>query len=384
MHITIDASNLRKGGGVTHLQEVLNVVDLQEHGVDKITVWAPKTTLDRIGDLPNVVMKSHPWIDRGRWHGVWFRKRYLDNVIDPDTDLLWAPGGTYLGKFRPYVTMVRNFLPFDKPSRDRYKHSREWYRLKYLCHVQTKSFENASGLIHISEKTNEVINSITRLDNVRQTTVHHGLNQRFLLKPRAQRSFDSFTEDEPVKLLYISHINHYKHQDKLVEAVARVRAKGIPVQVDLVGPAYPPAKRKFDAVADRLDPTRSWINWHNEVPYAQVQQYYAKADLYAFMSSCETFGIILLEAMASGLPILASDRSAIPEINGGTCPEVDPEDVDAVAAGLERLIRDKHLRETCAQAAYERAQSFTWKKCADETFAFLSKVAEEEIKRQGK
>ena len=142
--------------------------------------------------------------------------------------------------------------------------------------------------------------------------------------------------------------------------------------MDLVGPAFPAAKVVYDRVIAEIDPTGEWVHWHGEVPYHEVQNYYRTADLYPCMSSCETFGMILLEAMASGLPILCSNKSALPEIQGGSCPEVDPEDIPAVAEGLERMIRDKALRAQCAQAAYERAQTFTWKKCADETFAFLA------------
>lgn len=375
MHLVIDASNIRKGGGVTHLQEVLNAANFEKHGFSKIIVWAPKRTLDRIGDVQGLEARMHPYIEKGGWYAYWFRKRVLDQLIDPATALLWSPGGTCISRFRPYVTMVRNFLPFEKEERDRFKYSKAWLRYLYLYRVQVKSFLGAEGLIHISQKTNEVINDLVDLSGVKQTTIHHGLHGRFHLPPREPRAFEAFTEEDPVRLLYVSPINHYKHQGKLVAAVAQVRAKGIPIQLDLVGPAFPAAKVNFDRVVEKHDPAKDWVKWHGEVAYHEVQNYYRNADLYACMSSCETFGMILLEAMASGLPILCSNRSALPEIQGGTCPDVDPEDVDAVAAGLERMIRDKVLRAECAQAAYERAQTFTWDKCAEETFKFLAQCA---------
>lgn len=374
MNLFIDASNLRRGGGVTHLEEVLKTQAYLRHGIKRITIWAPQKTLDRIGDLPGLVRKSHPLIDKGRWHGVWFRKRHLDSLIDPDTDLLWAPGGTYLGSFRPYVTMLRNFLPFEQPERDRFKYSRDWVRLLYLRRAQAKSFQRADGLIHISHKAHEVLNDLLDLQDVRQTVIHHGLSMRFLMEPREQVPLAAFTAEQPVRLLYVSHINHYKHQDKLIEAVAQVRAKGIPVELNLVGPALPRAKPKFDAVRASHDPNDEWVRWHGEIPYAEVQRFYHEADLYVFMSTCETFGNILLEAMASGLPILSSNRGALPEVHGGTAGSVDPESIAAVAEGLEGLIRDRDLRQRRANEAYERAKTFTWEKCADATFHFLKEI----------
>lgn len=376
LNVVIDASNLRRGGGVTHLEEVLKTQAYLRHGIDRITIWAPQTTLDRIGDLPCLVRKSHPLIDKGRWQGVLFRKRYLDKLIEPDTDLLWAPGGTYLGKFRPYVTMLRNFLPFEKPERDRFKYSRDWARLMYLRHAQARSFQSAAALIHVSEKAHDVLNDLLDLKEVRQTVIHHGLSTRFQMEPREQLPFEAFTKERPLKLLYISHINQYKHQDKLIEALAQLRAKGISIELNLVGPALPSALSKFEAVRAKYDPSKEWVRWHGEVPYAEVQRFYHEADLYVFMSTCETFGNILLEAMASGLPILSSDRGALPEVHGGTAESVDPENVAAVADGLERLIRDRDLRERRAKEAYARAQTFTWEKCAERTFQFLSDITE--------
>lgn len=379
MNLVIDASNIRKGGGVTHLEEVMRAADFTKHGFSKVELWAPRSTLDRIGELPLLHRHSHPLIEKGGWYAYWFRKHTLDTLLDPSTDLLWAPGGTCISRFRPYVTMVRNFLPFEDKERDRFKFSLAWLRYLYLGQTQAKSFKQATGLIHISHKTAEVINKKIALPGVRQTTIHHGLNQRFHLKPLKQREFTEFSETEPVRLLYVSPINHYKHQDKLVRAVALVRAKGIPVRVDLVGPAFPAAKRIYDRVVSECS-AHDWVHWHNEVPYQEVQKYYQNADLYACMSSCETFGMILLEAMASGLPILGSNKSALPEISGGTCPEVDPEDVNAVAAGLEKMIRDRVLREKSAWSAYERAKTFSWEKCAEATFSFLAECAKTQTK----
>ncbi|NDV63032.1 glycosyltransferase family 4 protein [Puniceicoccales bacterium CK1056] len=380
MHLFIDASNLRRGGGVTHLQEILQVADLKRHGFSKVTVWAPKRTLERIGDIPLVERRTHPLIDKGRIHGVIFRRHLLDRQIEPDVNLLWAPGGTYQGSFRPYVTMLRNFLPFDFPERARFKYRWAYVRLVYLKHVQTKSFKRATGLIHISQKAHDVLNEMTDLSKVRQTVIHHGLSERFLMLPRPQRQVEDFTEKTPARLLYISHINLYKHQDKLIQAVAKVRERGIPAEIHLVGPALPAAKRMFDPLAARLDPEKKWIKWHGEIPYFEVREHTQQADLYTCTSTCETFGMVLLEAMGSGLPVVCSDRSALPEIQGDTGLKVDPENVTELAHAIEKMLRDKALRMEYAMKAYDRAKTFTWERCAEETFEFLRACATQSAK----
>lgn len=363
---------------MTHLQEVLRSANLESSCFRKVTVWGPQVTLDRVGKLDRVELKSHPLIEKGGWSAIWFRHRILDQVIGSETDLLWVPGGTYTGSFRPYVVMARNFLPFVKEERDRYKYSRIWLRYLLLGAAQKRTFRKAGGLIHVSQTTHDVVNDQVSLPGVRQKVVLHGLHEKFFREPRRQKRFEEFDSENPCRILYVSPIAHYKHQDKLIQAVSNLRAKGMPITVDLVGSAEKSAKKRFDRLSRQLDPGGEWIRWHGLIPYEKLQHFYHDADMYVCLSSCETFGMILLEAMAAGLPVLCSDRSALPEIHAGTCPSVDPEDIVAVARGIEEMLRDASLRERAAAAAFNRAQEFTWKRCACETFDFLESVARNE------
>lgn len=375
MHLTIDASNIRKGGGVTHLREVLGKLDAVDHSIQSIHLWAPRKTLEVLPDHPRINKMEHRLIDAGRLQGEFFRRRILDDRMTPDTDLVWSPGGTYYGSFRPAVTMLRNLLPFDDVARNRYRYSKDWLRLVYLRRQQIASFERATGVIFVSEEARRVVNRSKPLILQEQAVIHHGIGSRFFMSPRPQREAGEFSAENPARVLYVSRLNRYKHHDILVKAVHQLRTQGLHIELNLVGSATPPRRRDFELILSSLDPDRSWVRWHHEVPYEEVQKFYHEADICTFMSSCESFGNILLEAMAAGLPILASNRSAAPEINGGTCPEVDPEDSRAVAVGLRELIENKKAREVCAAAAFARAQTFSWTKCASQTFRFLDSCA---------
>ena len=94
-----------------------------------------------------------------------------------------------------------------------------------------------------------------------------------------------------------------------------------------------------------------------------------------FASSCENMPNVLLEGMASGLPIACSDRGPMPEVLGDTGLYFNPEDPDSVAKTLQRLIEAPELREQLAHASSERSREYTWKRCADDTFAFIAEVA---------
>lgn len=375
MVLVVDASNIRLGGGVTHLQEVLQSIDLARTPFRRVVVWAPASTLERIGRVPGIDLRRHWLIEKGGAHTYWFRKRVLDTLIEPHTTLLWVPGGTCLAKFRPFVTMARNLLPFEKRERDRFRYSATWWRYHYLRRAQLESFRRSEGIIHVSDSIRDAVNQQANLGRVRQVTIHHGLSTRFHYPPRDQRELSSYTREDPVRVLYVSPINLYKHQDKLVESVAMLRSKGLPMRLDLVGPAFSKASSRLDRVLAKHDPSGEWTHLHGAVPYDVVASFYQEADVYACMSTCESFGMVLLEAMGAGLPILSSNRCALPEIHGGTCPSVNPEDVQAVSDELERFLRDVSLRREAAQAAFDRARGFSWCRCAEATFAFLADCA---------
>jgi glycosyltransferase involved in cell wall biosynthesis len=84
---------------------------------------------------------------------------------------------------------------------------------------------------------------------------------------------------------------------------------------------------------------------------------------------------ILLEGMASGLPIACSDRGPMPEVLGDAGVYFDPEDPNDIARALRELIDSRELRSKLAKASFERAQGYSWLRCADQTFRFLADIA---------
>ncbi|NLF80366.1 MAG: glycosyltransferase family 1 protein [Clostridia bacterium] len=105
----------------------------------------------------------------------------------------------------------------------------------------------------------------------------------------------------------------------------------------------------------------------------ELQRLYAAADIFVFASRIETYGNVILEAMASGLPIVAVDAGGVREnlrhgVNGIACA---PGDAPAMASGIELLIKDKALRQTMAQNARRHALTRSWDHIFDQLFEQL-------------
>ena len=123
-----------------------------------------------------------------------------------------------------------------------------------------------------------------------------------------------------------------------------------------------------------VDINQNWVRYHGAIAFDELHHRYAEADLGVFASSCENLPNILLETMASGLPIACSNRGPMPEILGDCGVYFNPEAPTDITKALLKLIKSAPLRTDLAHESYSQAQKYSWRRCADETFMFIDEV----------
>ena len=116
------------------------------------------------------------------------------------------------------------------------------------------------------------------------------------------------------------------------------------------------------------------ITFLEQITDTQLAQYYRAADILLFPSLYEGFGLPVLEAMACGTPVITSNTSSLPEVAGDAAILVDPENVEAIAEAMRRVLAGPALAQELRAKGLERAKQFTWERCARETIAVYEKV----------
>jgi glycosyltransferase involved in cell wall biosynthesis len=175
-------------------------------------------------------------------------------------------------------------------------------------------------------------------------------------------------------LLYVGTRERRKNLMGLIEIFARVRERRPEAMLAVVG-ARPWAEAKEvhgverwsgREVEDRIRElgVAKQIRILGHVSLQELVDLYSAAEILLYPTYYEGFGLPALEAMACGLPVVASSRSALPEVVGDAGLLAEPDDHDAFAREALRVLGDDHLRERCRSRGLERASLLTWEATA--------------------
>lgn len=375
MRYGIDASNLRSGGGVQHLLRILENSKGAQGGDTTVILWGSRALCERIPRRAGITLTAVPELDALPFRRLFWQMQQLPKIARSTCDVLFAPGGLAGKQFIPTVVMCRNMLPFELSEARRYGATYMLARLLFLRFLQTRTFRRADGIVFLSDYARERV--VAQVGDITGKTVliAHGVENRFRREPRPQRPIEDYSLERPFRLLYVSIVDEYKHQWNVAAAVADLRRKGMPVTLEMVGSAYPPALRRLNVSLDTLDPTRVFIQYCGIVAHSELHHRFHDADGFIFASTCENMPNILLEAMAAGMPIACSDRRPMIDILGEGSVFFDPLRTDSISRAIANMARDRDKRTRIAQTAYERADDYTWGRCASETFSFLRECA---------
>jgi alpha-1,3-rhamnosyl/mannosyltransferase len=166
-------------------------------------------------------------------------------------------------------------------------------------------------------------------------------------------------------VLAVGTLEPRKNLGTLLRAFARVRGQDAQHALVLVG-----GRGWRDAPLERaLAGAGAGVVRAGRVSDDELVRLYGSAACFAFPSRYEGFGLPVLEAMACGAPVVAGDRTSLPEVVGDAGLLVDPDDEEALASALRRVLTDPELAADLRQRGLARSAAFSWDRCAELTVA---------------
>jgi glycosyltransferase involved in cell wall biosynthesis len=220
---------------------------------------------------------------------------------------------------------------------------------------------NSDLIVTVSQFTARQVEQLLGVEPSRLRVIPHGV--RVPVCNPAEAAARPHPAREPM-VLHVGAIQRRKNVSRLIEAFTQL---GPHWRLVLAGSFGFGAEEILHAI--QTSPRRDNIEVRGYVSTDQLASLYRRASMLAFPSLDEGFGMPVLEAMAWGLPVLTSNRSALPEVAGDAALLVDPTDVEAIAAGLRELAHNETLRQDLISRGRIRASQFTWPAAVEKTWS---------------
>lgn len=233
----------------------------------------------------------------------------------------------------------------------------------------------AAGILTVSEYSRRDIAAFYGLDPDRIAVTFNAVSARFnphIPPADIARVKKKYGLNAPY-ILNLSNFKPHKNPETLIAAYANlspdIRKRTHLVLAGAHNAFVPPLR----AQAKTLHLSQT-IHFPGAIAEADLPALYAGAALFAFPSLCEGFGLPPLEAMACGIPVVASNATSLPEVVGDAGLLVSPSDIHAFSAAIARLLSDNALHQTCAENGLQRAQLFSLETVAGRILNAIERV----------
>ncbi len=265
-------------------------------------------------------------------------------------------------------------------------HGLDWYVMPWASryidrlshrHLVPRYAARSSAIVAVSEITKQHLMEFLRVPADRIATVYTGIGDEF----RTPLSADQLSAvRERYKLperyvLYAGAVYPPKNFRRLVQAYAKVGPE-LGISLVIAG-----GTNRFLSEDELKEPERlglgDWVRWAGWIDSSTLPAFYQMAQALLLPSLFESFGLPILEAMASGCPVVTSNCYGSKEIAADAALLVDPLSVDDIAAGIRDVLTRLPMRQELIERGRRHSQDFTWERCARQTLEVLERIGNE-------
>lgn len=385
MRVFINAASAHMGGAVTYLQNILEwLPEVAPH--DEFIVCVPDATRDQLPVREGVTVRAYPYPSTKGLQRLCFDQVVVPHVVRQEKiDALFSSTG--FGSFWsscPQVLLIRNMAYFDPQFQAKYQQLgrslakntlRRWHSLL--------SIRRADAILFPTEAMQEMVGNFLRLDSHTSYVIHYGFDEEHFCRDTGAAASEAvsrlqrFCREGCEILLNVSTYAVHKNFETLIEALPLVLQNNSTLKiVTTTSRERTSDKIEYDALkkrANELGVTDSWIEL-GYVPYRELHALYRSADAYVFPSFTESFGHSMVEAMASGLPVVAAGTLVNREVCGEAGSYFDTFDPVDCAESISSVLRDPEKQIEMAEISRERSHTFSWRKYTEELVRVFREV----------
>lgn len=364
--ILINAVSAKSGGAATYIENLTQSLSATP-SPHRYLIYVPFSRAGVTGARGAVTVVATDIGGRPAWQRFLWDQLVLRRIVrqarvdvllsSSDFGMLWPPCRQIL--------MLRNPLYFSRPYRTHIlPKKRLGFRLEFFLRAWliAQSVASSDRVMTASQSMLEDVRRWMPLPDRRTCVNPFGVPlERFRGGPKSPGVPGS------CRLLYVSEYSDYKNLTTLLRALLLMQQQGR-TEITMTTTAHPDQFSQVDIVSRRADRgliahplVASHVTFTGAIPYREIPRLYHEADLFVFPSLAESFGHPLVEAMAAGLPIIASDLPICREICGEAAVYVDPLDPAALADAILVLADDPAHRQRLSAVGQARAASrFNW------------------------
>jgi glycosyltransferase involved in cell wall biosynthesis len=316
-----------------------------------------------------------------------FLRLMFENFILPfyllvhHVGLYYSPSGTlppFL--FCRSVVTIQNLIYFNfaenVPYRGKSRLDRIIVTLQglYFRIIMPHSLRRADGIWAVSQTTAAEIANRFGVRPEKIDMIYEGVN------------FDEFNQNrrtdhvippiEPPYIVTVATMYPNKNIDKLIVAYSALVAKGFPHKLVIAGPDWIGYQEVLQRHVEILNLSRKVI-FTGAIAHDKLPEYLWSADLFVLMSSVESFGLTVIEAMAAGVPVIISDTSSLPEIAGDAALTAPPRTPSRLAIEMMRVLNDRGLANQLRERGMNRARHFDWNETAVRAMDLFNRVGKQ-------
>jgi glycosyltransferase involved in cell wall biosynthesis len=373
MHLFVNSLAASAGGGLTYIRNVLPHMEAEPDL--RLTVALSPRLREEFRELTKIDFLE---VDTPPARRFWYEQSVLPRLIRRcRAEILLSTGNIALRSSpTPQILLSRNSI---YTSADFYRdlRSRHEYRAWLDTHVRAIIAKRSTRWADVTVAPSEAFaTDLRRWTGSRIVAIHHGFDQEFFFRdgePLAKEVQEKLQSAEgDLRLLFVSHYNYYRNFETLLRALPLLRqrvGRGIKLFLTCnLGPGQNPGTYRLGAAAKLTKDlgVADMLVELGTIPYGQLHRLYRAADIYITPAYTETFAHPLVEAMACGVPIVASDLAVHREICQGSALYFPRFSHKELAECVAQLANSPEAARRMAVLGAKRSRQFSWKAHVDQ------------------